>query len=176
MTLFSCRYILTAAVLLLLVAQPAMAQDEAAQADSSATYVVEDEDLADGEQGITLAQAQARIAAKLRELIEDADGIAVLEALAGIASMTVGWQLNGNVIEFGPKTILARPEARRTEQDQGFVASGVAGLRHGAKQWPRATANSSGWDRAEARPRLHRSRGAALRLPADSARTGTRWC
>ena len=47
--------------------------------------------------------------------LEDADGIAVLEALAGIAGMTVGWQLNGNMVEFGPKPILARTEARRTE-------------------------------------------------------------
>jgi hypothetical protein len=67
--------------------------------------------------------------------LEDADGIAVLEALAGIASMTVGWQLNGNVIEFGPKTILARPEARRTEAmevgDQALLPPDWFGPRFG---------------------------------------------
>jgi hypothetical protein len=67
--------------------------------------------------------------------LEDADGIAVLEALAGIAGMTVGWQLNGNTVEFGPKPILARTEARRTEAmemgDQALLPPDWFGPRFG---------------------------------------------
>lgn len=67
--------------------------------------------------------------------LEDADGVAVLEALAGIAGMTVGWQLNGNMVEFGPKPILARTEARRTESmemgDQALLPPDWFGPRFG---------------------------------------------
>ena len=68
-------------------------------------------------------------------VLHDADGMAVLESLAGIAGMTVGWQLNGNIVEFGPKSILARPEARRTEAveagDQSLIAPDWLGPRFG---------------------------------------------
>lgn len=45
----------------------------------------------------------------------ESDGYAVLDALAAVAGGDCAWQINRGVVEFGPKTILARVEARRTE-------------------------------------------------------------
>ncbi|MFM1803355.1 MAG: hypothetical protein RL136_234 [Planctomycetota bacterium] len=44
----------------------------------------------------------------------DADGYAVLDALAAVAGADVTWQMNGGLVEFGRKSRLARSEARRT--------------------------------------------------------------
>lgn len=45
----------------------------------------------------------------------DTDGYAVLDALAAVAGGDCAWQINRGVVEFGPKSVLARIEARRTE-------------------------------------------------------------
>jgi hypothetical protein len=47
--------------------------------------------------------------------LSDTDGLAVLEALAALAGSEVTWQVNRGTVEFGPKSVLARAEARRTE-------------------------------------------------------------
>jgi hypothetical protein len=47
--------------------------------------------------------------------LSDTDGLAVLEALAALAGSDVTWQVNRGTVEFGPKSVLARAEARRTE-------------------------------------------------------------
>jgi len=44
----------------------------------------------------------------------DTDGFAVLEALAALADADATWQVNRGTIEFGPKSVLARVEARRS--------------------------------------------------------------
>jgi hypothetical protein len=55
----------------------------------------------DGERAIDLAMT-------------DTDGLAVLEALAALADADATWQVNRGTIEFGPKSVLARVEARRS--------------------------------------------------------------
>lgn len=44
--------------------------------------------------------------------LENASGLEVLEALAGMTGLNCTWQLNNATIEFGPKATLAREEAR----------------------------------------------------------------
>lgn len=47
--------------------------------------------------------------------LSDTDGYGVLDTLAGLAAGDCTWQINRGVVEFGPKSILARVDARRTE-------------------------------------------------------------
>ena len=47
--------------------------------------------------------------------LTDTDGFGVLEALAALAGSEATWQVNRGTVEFGPKSVLARAEARRTE-------------------------------------------------------------
>ena len=47
--------------------------------------------------------------------LDDIDGYGVLDTLAGLAAGDCTWQINRGIIEFGPKSHLARVDARRTE-------------------------------------------------------------
>lgn len=47
--------------------------------------------------------------------LSETDGYAVLDTLASLASGDCTWQINRGVVEFGPRSQLARPDARRTE-------------------------------------------------------------
>lgn len=47
--------------------------------------------------------------------LSDTDGYGLLDTLAGLASGDCTWQINRGVVEFGPKSVLARVDARRTE-------------------------------------------------------------
>jgi hypothetical protein len=44
----------------------------------------------------------------------DVSGREALEALASLAGAGITWQIHASVVEFGPKRVLARPEARFT--------------------------------------------------------------
>lgn len=46
--------------------------------------------------------------------MEGATGREVLEALAGLTTLNVTWQIHNSTVEFGPKSVLARDAARRT--------------------------------------------------------------
>jgi hypothetical protein len=53
----------------------------------------------------------------------DVSGREALEALASLAGPSVTWQIHAAVVEFGPKRVLARPEARFTRvYDAGDLA------------------------------------------------------
>jgi len=47
--------------------------------------------------------------------LTDTDGYGVLDTLASLAAGDCTWQINRGVVEFGPKSQLARVDARRTE-------------------------------------------------------------
>jgi len=47
--------------------------------------------------------------------LSDTDGYGVLDTLASLAAGDCTWQINRGVVEFGPKSHLARVDARRTE-------------------------------------------------------------
>jgi len=47
--------------------------------------------------------------------MEGATGREVLEALAGLTTLNVTWQIHNSTVEFGPKSVLARDAARRTQ-------------------------------------------------------------
>jgi aspartyl-tRNA(Asn)/glutamyl-tRNA(Gln) amidotransferase subunit A len=71
-----------------------------------------------------LCTAAARLFEQLGAHVEQADpGFSGADARSAADMM---WQAGAGALLKG------LPEARRTEQDQGFVAAGVAGLRHGA--------------------------------------------